>query len=326
MILILSEDGDSSALKVIKWLRNLKVEFIHLSEHETRNVVEGIFINGDQINIKIRCEGKIFNITDFKSIWCRRGHFMFSIPNPEVKIEDSSDIKSKIREHLNQEITTLSDFIYDFLNTKGILINDPRLYNFNKLCGLSIAIKSGLNVPPTVITDCNSNVKQVFKNNNDIITKNIQDVFSYHDENNDVIWSQQTFSLANTEIPHDQFFYSLFQENIRKEFEVRTFIFNNMIYSIAIFSQKNEFTKVDFRNYYQGIPNRMIPYKLPKDIELKLLRFMDLSNLFTGSIDMIYDGNVYYFLEVNPVGQFDFVSGYGNYPIEYDIAMYFKNL
>lgn len=43
MILILSEDGDSSAIKVIKWLRNLKVEFIHLTELETRNIVEGIY-------------------------------------------------------------------------------------------------------------------------------------------------------------------------------------------------------------------------------------------------------------------------------------------
>jgi hypothetical protein len=33
MILILSEDKDSSEKKVIKWLRNLEVEYVQLSEN-----------------------------------------------------------------------------------------------------------------------------------------------------------------------------------------------------------------------------------------------------------------------------------------------------
>lgn len=36
--------------------------------------------------------------------------------------------------------------------------------------------------------------------------------------------------------------------------------------------------------------------------------------LFTGSLDILYSNdNNFYFLEVNPVGQFDYVSYFGNF-------------
>ena len=44
---------------------------------------------------------------------------------------------------------------------------------------------------------------------------------------------------------------------------------------------------------------------------------MDTLKLSTGSIDLVVDINdVYYFLEVNPVGQFGMVSSPCNYNIE----------
>ena len=52
---------------------------------------------------------------------------------------------------------------------------------------------------------------------------------------------------------------------------------------------------------------------------------MKLADLDTGSIDMMYstDGE-YYFLEVNPVGQFGMVSYPCNYYIEKEIATILK--
>ena len=49
----------------------------------------------------------------------------------------------------------------------------------------------------------------------------------------------------------------------------------------------------------------------------KLLKLLDLE---TASVDLIYNGKEFVFLEVNPVGQFDYVSVHGNYLIEEYIA------
>ena len=92
---------------------------------------------------------------------------------------------------------------------------------------------------------------------------------------------------------------------------------------MAIFSQSDEKTKTDYRNYNRVKPNRNVPYKLPQDVEDKICLFMDASGLDTGSIDIIKstDGR-YVFLEVNPCGQFDWLSGNCNYYIEQKIAHY----
>ena len=81
-----------------------------------------------------------------------------------------------------------------------------------------------------------------------------------------------------------------------------------------MFTQNNEKTVTDFRNYDSEKPTRMIPYQLDEELEEKLKQLMTASGLNTGSIDIMKgtDGN-YYFLEINPVGQFGFVSEPCNY-------------
>ena len=65
---------------------------------------------------------------------------------------------------------------------------------------------------------------------------------------------------------------------------------------------------------------------LLEELKDKLTEFMEVSNLDTGSIDLIVTpNNEYIFLEVNPVGQFEWLSTNCNYYIEKHIANYFSN-
>ena len=95
---------------------------------------------------------------------------------------------------------------------------------------------------------------------------------------------------------------------------------------MAIFSQEDKQTVIDFRNYNDQIPNRYVPYKLPHNIEDKIDKFMHKMNLDTGSIDMIVTPDLkYIFLEVNPVGQYDMVSVPCNYYLHKKIAQTISN-
>ena len=62
------------------------------------------------------------------------------------------------------------------------------------------------------------------------------------------------------------------QEYIEKQFEIRVFFFNEMLFSMAIFSQNDMKTKVDFRNYNSERPNRCIPF-------VKVLKKLSSSSL-----------------------------------------------
>lgn len=92
-------------------------------------------------------------------------------------------------------------------------------------------------------------------------------------------------------------------------------------YSMAIFSQNDEKTSLDYRNYNMEKPNRNIPFQLPLNIEKNLKLLMKEKNLNTGSLDLIYsrDGE-FILLEINPVGQFSWLSENCNYNIEKKIA------
>ncbi len=143
----------------------------------------------------------------------------------------------------------------------------------------------------------------------------------------------QSYALYTSELCEDdinaldeQFYPTQFQERIEKKYEVRTFYLDGEFYSMAIFSQNSQQSKVDFRNNNLDSLNRYVPYKLSKEIEDKVTRFMKQIKLNCGSIDLICDKmNRYHFLEVNPVGQFGFVSYTCNYNLEKKIAKYLMN-
>ena len=67
----------------------------------------------------------------------------------------------------------------------------------------------------------------------------------------------------------------------------------------------------------------MIPYRLPLDVNEKVLKFMERCDLDTGSIDMILtQDNRFVFLEVNPAGNIEMVGDNCNYWLEKRIAEY----
>jgi glutathione synthase/RimK-type ligase-like ATP-grasp enzyme len=116
---------------------------------------------------------------------------------------------------------------------------------------------------------------------------------------------------------------SLFQKYIKKKYEIRSFFLGGNFFSMAVMSQSDQKTMIDFRNYNYEKPNRYVPYKLPKVLEKKLQSLMYELNLKTGSIDLIFtEEGKYIFLEVNPIGQFGMTSYPCNYYLESEIAKY----
>jgi glutathione synthase/RimK-type ligase-like ATP-grasp enzyme len=127
--------------------------------------------------------------------------------------------------------------------------------------------------------------------------------------------------LEDLEEMDDYFFPSLLQQNIQKKYELRIFYLRKRFFPMAIFSQNDEKTKIDFRNYNDEKPNRNVPFLLPKEIEQKLELFMQSMQLDCGSIDMIVTiNNEYIFLEVNPKGQYNMVSVPCGYNLDYEIS------
>ena len=154
-----------------------------------------------------------------------------------------------------------------------------------------------------------------------IINKSIKNSFQIVNES--ISYYNHTECVTDEIIENieDTFFPSLFQEELNKSFELRIVFVNTCLWTMAIFSQNDEKTKVDLRNYNLDKPNRKVPFILPDRIKRKVIKFIGLSGLNIGAIDMVVTrDNRYVFLECNPNGQINMVSENCNYPIEKYIA------
>jgi ATP-GRASP peptide maturase of grasp-with-spasm system len=318
MILILSEDGDNVTNLVIDWLQFKKIQFIRINEVEFDFLK--LNLNNSKTN-SFNIEINSINFNHIKSIWFRRTNYYSTIVLPNnIK---NSKLRNYIATHLISEKRILLEYIFNsnFDKCKKLGLNGD--FQINKLITLKYASKLGLKIPDTIIANKSITIKEFNKNYNSIITKSINDVF-FHIDDKSIQYTETErieFNDFDKNNLKSNFFPSLFQNNIEKKIEIRSFFLEKKIYSMAIFTQENTDSKTDSRNYSLNNKNREVPFLLPINIEKKLIKLFLKLNLNIGVADLIYSkDNKFYFLEINPNGQFEDISNIGNYYLEEKIA------
>ncbi len=327
-VLIDSNEEDYSTEFVINWLNYFNQNVIRLNSESPFNLIK-IELDKNKPYAIFSVDNKIINTNDIKSFWYRRGDIKIEFKFEHEGIDEK--LKKRVYNHLFHELTALKDAIYIILEerkTLGSFFN----HSINKIQLLVAAKKIGLEIPKTIICNNRRDLEEFSRKNISIITKSIQEmgIFEIINKKSNM---PEVYGLYTTEVNSklienfpEVFLFSKFQEKLDKAIELRIFILDDKVFSMAIFSQSNIKTKVDFRKYDFKTPNRNVPFKLPFEIEEKLLKLMKCMELTTGSVDMILtkEGK-YVFLEINPIGQFGMVSSPCNYYLEKKIAQYLMN-
>ncbi|MDR3327161.1 MAG: grasp-with-spasm system ATP-grasp peptide maturase [Prevotellaceae bacterium] len=319
MVLIMSENNDITTDRVIEWLYFFGVTDIVRINKGDKIIIEKIDIQNNTIILKTK--DKEIDLRDIAFFWYRRG-LLTHFTEKEIVFEDA-DLNRQANRFLNFEWHICRDFILYSLQQKKSLGNFFKS-EANKPVNLRIAKECGLEIPESIISESIALLKN-FQNNGPVITKPIGEALSLG-------YKEGNYRIFTTEVKKEFFtdektiFPTLLQKKIEKQFEIRAFVMYEKIYAMAIFSQRNSKTNIDYRNYDFEKKNRMIPYILPLALQEKILNFMQKTGLDTGSFDFIKTpDNRYVFLEVNPVGVIDMVSSHCNYNIEKEIAEMIKN-
>ena len=318
MTLILSDNDDQTTNLVIDWIDSA---FVRLN---SENFIVGIQLelNSDFITQEI-CLFKDFvlDLSHIKSFWYRRDDFVLGINSDKIIIE-----KDLMKFNLEKEWHKLKDFLHVCCEYRNSIGSYRKELLQNKLTCLSLAQKIGLQIPPTLVTTNKSDLLAFIQQQGECITKSIDSMFQIKRPDFFQVIGTQIITDDLIDKLDDSFFPTLIQKRIEKVFELRIFYLKGIFYSMAIFSQSDEKTSLDYRDYNREKPNRNVPYILPNDIELKLKLLMDKLELNTGSIDiMVTPENEYVFLEVNPTGQFGWLSQNCNYYLEEKIAHCLEN-
>jgi ATP-GRASP peptide maturase of grasp-with-spasm system len=311
MIIIFSEETDSSTSKVIDWLNFYNKRFIRIND---LSLIKMIHYDINENYFEIEYQGTKTNSKEIKGYWYRRGHLKLT----KQDYSKNKEFNNALNHITNVEEQISKEFLFAML--EKLKINKIGSYfraDINKLSQLNLAIESGFSIPKSVLTRDISTYK------NDYITKSLDTVFISL-KNNKFLMNYT--NLLSDKIKPNDFGLSYLQEKIDKKFEIRTFYLEGRTYSMGIFSQSNKKTEIDFRHYDNILPNRNVPIDLPKDLNRKIVKFMKKLKLNTGSLDFIYTENgEYIFLEVNPIGQFGMTSVPCNYNLDNVIAKYLCN-
>lgn len=316
MILIISNPDDYSTNEVIDWLLYFNQPFIRVTKEDKLNFFS-VAIDSEIVDVGFSVSGKTFRVSDFKSVWYRRGVVEWEYEYFEE--DEDQTLNSSINHHLKWEKNEIARLFFELI--KPISINKLADLNTNKLHALYLAKEIGLSIPNTLITSKKVDVKDFLNQQHEIITKNFAPGVFIRKESHYILgYTEEITEDILNSLPED-FLPSMFQKKIDKEFEIRSFYLKGDFFSMAIFSQEDNMTKTDFRNYNFTKPNRTPPFKLPDLVSSRLNLLMERLGLNCGSIDLIYSKDKQFvFLEVNPIGLFTQVSQPCNYNLECKIA------
>lgn len=314
MILILSTPRDTDTQIVVENLHNSKADFFRLNDEDimSGSVTLNLVPNNLNESYLVK-ENRKINFSDVKIVWMRKFGFFKSY-------EDCFGKKDDLTRYIYSEFSVVRNLIFKLLEDKKWLFKRGNM--LTKIEILNLANEVGLKTPNSLITSGLKQLTQFFEeNNNLIISKSIgEGKHIAFNNRNYPFFTQIIKSLEGIPI---RFSPSMFQQYIDKKYELRAFFLDDKIDTMVIFSQNNEKTKVDFRNYDMEKPNRVGRYQLPQCIEEKIIELMRKIGLNTGSIDIIKSvDNDYYFLEVNPSGQFGMTSIPCNYNLHQKMSNY----
>lgn len=331
-ILILGESSESAVDEMIHWIHYLSDEMIvRINTEDSVDLLNVDLSSNGPTRFTIALKDNLYiNSAEIAAYYYRRGEFYYHNIRPhrdKMPVLNSLFYRSA-RKYYNEEWEHISHLLHFLLQESKI----PSLNSFfdnkcNKLINLEIAKQCGLLVPETLISNDPDTLRQFLLRHGKVIVKPIRyPGFKYQDVNHQFLSYSQPSSLFTLEHLsrlleiHTTFQPTQFQAYVKKEFEIRSYYLKGTFYSMAIFSQNDPQTQIDFRNYNTEKPNRNVPFLLPENIEAQTTQFMQKMGYDSGSLDFIYSDGKYVFLEVNTVGIFQWVSKYCNYYIEKQLA------
>jgi hypothetical protein len=307
MIVLFSYEGDRSTNRLIDWLHYYRCPYkrIHLEDEDFQNIE--IEIDDNQIRLKLKLQdGEVIDISKCDYFYNRGKKFTYRTPKNDTSIPDFI-----INKYLKQEYETIVNYFYSEINKKSI--GSFSQSDHFKLQQLKAAQVACMDIPDSLLTK-NNNFPTYFSSKKHI-TKAVQDNIAIRHQERLYV---QRVQRTQTDELEDSFFPSFFQEEIQKDFEIRSFFLDGLFYSICFQSNSSN---IDMRDNYSV--SEYEPFELPDNIEKKLVLIMRKLQLTSGSIDLIKSkSNKFYFLEVNPNGQYDWVSKYGGYYLDEKIARF----
>ena len=189
----------------------------------------------------------------------------------------------------------------------------------NKMYQLKIAREVDLIVPKTIVTNIAS---QNIESEKKFIVKSLDTALFY---NND----EELFTYSTCINGRDLKKYDLrsapiiIQDFIENKIDIRVTTVGNKVFPVQILKNKQGIDG-DWRKTSKELLE-YVPVSLPFDLVSKIIKLMNRLNLKFGGIDLMLVNDTYYFVEVNPTGEWGWLQFSTNVNLAKVIVDYLEN-
>ncbi len=319
MVLIIGQKEDVHIQSVISCSKNTDIKTINYADIPDRLSFTLSF--SDKPKASIYCKVTKTTVVDFsqvKSLWVRR------ISNPQI-----TQLKGATHSYAQSEFNLLLRNINKlFPKIRTLGSPQDQINAQNKAWQKQIAADLGIRTPISYISNDLSYADKVFKDNDFIYIKSFNKKVIPIDKtwpqtileglHNKLSGSAEKYEVFNSirstmtclkfrdlksTNANNSHYPMILEKAIPKKYELRVTVVGEKIFACKIDSQKGSSAgKEDWRTEVDQLPHSK--YDLPNEIKQFCLNMLDKLNIKYGAFDFVVTPeNEYYFLEVNPSGQ-----------------------
>ena len=195
----------------------------------------------------------------------------------------------------------------------------------SKMLQLHVAETVGLACPETLISNNPDEIRLFYaRQEGRVVAKPLR--LGFFDYGN-VQTAAYTTAVSTADLASDDALAVapvIYQRHLEKRWDVRVTIVGDSIYAAAIHSQDAVSARVDWRRSDVELEHEV--HVLPDEIATACQRLMKALNLHFGAIDLVLAPNdQYYFLEINPNGQWLWLEDKLRFPISNKIVEWLCN-
>lgn len=301
IVLIVTSKEDSHADLVIYKLnqRNLQDRVIRLNTEDLWLNTE-ISTNGSNFEVKILDSQRSFNSEEILSVWFRRPK--------EIEV---SHIEEGTSAFIKSQCTALLRGLYFCTHDTARWVNPlPSLHRARiKLQQIKLAKNLGMKTPKTLVANNPQEVLNFFEQVPKVCTKSLDEASFEIDGH---IFPLYTHIVNLHEVKENlesiKICPTLFQEYIEKLYELRVNVIGDQIFALAMYSQDNELSQIDFRGLAPAKMKQEL-VEIPDTLKTQIFQFVKHQGLAFSAMDFIVTPDYQYiFLENNCNGQWQWVD------------------
>jgi len=307
VILILSNKWDVTVDFVVAELRSRGIKFTRIN---TEDLASGrATIRLPELRILVSKHGHVYDLTEeINVIWNRRPGKPFD------------DIPRTARPSLAIQ-NFVNDQWYSWLEAIQLIpditwINYPRSNDTmeNKARQLLIASTLGFDIPETVITNDPIDARRLAEmHGNRLVAKALYSPLIEEPDEDFFVFTSNIKNLDG--IPDEEIRVSpiIFQQALIPKIDYRVTVVGEKVFVTKIERVNKTPIEIDWRMEKDDL--RFLPCNLPSDVENLCQRYVKECNLLFGAIDLVEHRGKFFFLEINPNGEWGWLQKPNNIPI-----------